>query len=251
MRVLQRPERYRELFDAQFKARLNPSLREGCTILDIGSGRRPTIPPDERPPDCCYVGLDVDAHELELAPAGSYSEVWTADVTKPLPADLLGRFDVVLSFQAIEHVASVDAAIAQMNEALRPGGLLLFQTSGAFGLLPALVNRVLPRKASLWLLARLTDRDPATVFPAVYDRCWASALRHDLREWDRPEVTPLFYGGFYLLQAPFLLWPYLAWEELTRRARWDNLATHYLVSAFRRAPGADRHSVGHKLTKGT
>lgn len=233
MGVLRLPERYRQLFDAQFKERLSPFLREGCVILDVGSGRRPTIPPEDRPAGCHYVGLDVDSHELELAPPGSYNEIWTADVTSPLPPELLGRFDVVLSFQAIEHVASVDAAIRNMGDALVPGGLLLFQTSGSFGVLPALVNRVLPRGLSLWLLAKLTNRDPATVFPAVYNRCWASALEHDLREWDQSEVRPLFFGGFYLLRAPFLLWPYLAWEELTRRAGWKNLATHYLVSAIR------------------
>jgi len=51
--------------------------------------------------------------------------------------------------------------------------------------------------------------------------------------WDRPEIRPLQYGGFYLLSAPLLLWPYLLWEEVVTRMGWDNLATHYLVSAER------------------
>ncbi|MGE3961910.1 MAG: class I SAM-dependent methyltransferase [Dehalococcoidia bacterium] len=242
--MLPLPQRYRELFDAGFQERLRPYLSEGCYVLDVGSGRRPAIPPEERPADCYYVGLDVDGAELELAPLGSYAETWTADITQPLPPELVGRFDIVLSFQAVEHVSAVDSAIAHMGDALRPGGLLVFQTSGAFGVLPALVNRVVPRRLALGLLARLTGRDPATVFPAVYDRCWASALESDLRSWDSPQVTPLFFGGFYLLSAPYLLWPYLAWEELTKRARWKNLATHYLVSAIRPGSVADG-SRGH------
>jgi SAM-dependent methyltransferase len=205
-------------------------------VLDVGSGRRPAIAIEQRPDNCTYVGLDIVGEELAIAPPGAYTDTWTADITEPLPNELREQFDVVISFQAIEHVDSVPRALREMRAALRPGGLLVFQTSGAFGILPAMVNRVLPRRASLWLLRRLTGRDPETVFPAVYDQCWASALRRLLTSWQNVQVLPREWGGFYLLSAPYLLWPYLLWEELVRRAGWENLATHYLVAA--ELPGA-------------
>lgn len=207
-------------------------MAPGVRILDVGSGRRPALSPPERAPNCYYVGFDIDADELALA-ADGYSEAIAGDITHGLPDHLRGQFDMVLSFQALEHFADVPAAFEAMRDALRPGGVAIVQTSGAFGLLPAMVNRVLPRRLSLWLLARLTGRDPATVFPAVYHRCWARALRKCLDEWTEVEVRPLQQGGFYLLNVPLLLWPYLLWEAIVIRARWDNLATHYLISAQR------------------
>lgn len=231
------PQRYREDFEKPFRERLEPHLVSGCRILDVGSGRRPLIPPGSRPEGCHYVGLDIDARELQIAPEGAYAEAWTVDITGALPEALHQQFDVVISFQAIEHVSSVPRALANMRAALKPGGFLLFQTSGAWGVLPALVNRVLPQRVSLWLLARMTGRDPGTVFPAVYDRCWYSAFRTDLRDWTDVEVIPCYWGGSYLLRVPPLFWAYLAWEEFTRRCGLRNLATHYLVAAYRPGTG--------------
>jgi len=227
------PERYRQPFDLRFKDLVASRMTPGVRVLDVGSGRRPAIGQGDRPVGCHYVGLDIDGRELSLAPPGDYSETVTSDITRGIPDSLRGQFDIVISFQAVEHMSGVATAFDAMKDALRPGGLMVVQTSGAFGVLPALVNRVLPERVSLWLLARLTGRDPATVFPAVYDQCWASALRRCLAGWDHPKVHSLQYGGFYLLSAPVLLWPYLLWEEVVTRMGWDNLATHYLVAAER------------------
>src|SRR4051794_27696194 len=55
----QLPPRYLEPWSAQFDACIQPLLFPGVRILDAGAGRKPTIPPELRPRDCYYVGVDI------------------------------------------------------------------------------------------------------------------------------------------------------------------------------------------------
>ena len=156
------PPRYRvewvNHFESQFELLLTPGVR----ILDVGSGRKPTLEPDRRPQGCFYTGLDLSSKELLLAPSGSYDEVIEADVATLLP-DLHERFDLILSWQVFEHVAPLDATLDNLRTYLRPGGRMVTMLSGglsAFGL----VNRAIPRRVGVWALDRLTGRDPGDGF---------------------------------------------------------------------------------------
>src|SRR5215813_5576515 len=79
------PERYTQPWREPFDARVVPSLVPGVCILDVGSGRRPTILPERRPAGCHYAGLDLSQTELSKAPVGSYDEVWASDVARRVP----------------------------------------------------------------------------------------------------------------------------------------------------------------------
>ena len=68
----------------EFDRRIEPYLVTGVTILDVGAGRRPTIPPANRPAGCRYIGLDLSAAELAEAPMGSYDETWVGDAAAPV-----------------------------------------------------------------------------------------------------------------------------------------------------------------------
>ena len=57
-------------------------LYPGISVLDVGSGRKPTVPLDQRPAECHYVGLDISAEELQAAPPVDYSETWVSDITE-------------------------------------------------------------------------------------------------------------------------------------------------------------------------
>ena len=225
------PARYQERWEAPFEAHLNDALRPGMTILDVGAGRRPTIEPDARPVGCRYVGLDISRAELDAAPPGSYDETWVADVTQRVP-DLDGRFDLILSFQVLEHVKPLDAAFENFRAYLRPGGRFIAQFSGTLSFF-GLASRVVPHRLTLWLLRRFTDRPVDTVFPAHYHRCWDREIRHMLRPWARAEVVPRYTGAAYLARLPALQAVYLAYENWAERTGRRDLATHYLVDAAR------------------
>jgi 2-polyprenyl-6-hydroxyphenyl methylase/3-demethylubiquinone-9 3-methyltransferase len=200
-------------------------------ILDVGSGRRPTIAPADRPPGCRYVGLDVSAAELAAAPSGSYDEMWVADATIPVAA-LEGRFDLVVSFQVLEHVRSLDRAVACFHSYLRPNGHFIGQFSGTFSFF-GLANRVIPDRLTAWLVDRLTDRSADSVFPAHYHHCWDRQIRRILRPWSNAAIEPRFLGAGYLRALPPLQRIYLVYEGWAMRTGQRDLATHYLVDATR------------------
>ena len=69
------------------------------------------MPAEHRPEDVGYVGLDITQHELERAPDGSYdSGTWPT----PCAAAAASRaFDLVLSYQVIEHVKPLATVVRQ------------------------------------------------------------------------------------------------------------------------------------------
>ena len=225
------PARYAQSWEGPFRDRAQALFRPEIAILDVGAGRRPTIEPSARPPGCRYVGLDISADELAAAPDGSYDETWVADATRRIP-ELEGRFDLVISFQVLEHVTPLEGAFANFRAYLRPGGHFVGQFSGTFSFF-ALASRLIPHRLSKWLLSHLTERPTTTIFPAHYHHCWDSAIRRSLDSWARVEVEPRYLGAGYLRFLPPAQRLYLIYEEWARRSGRRNLATHYLVSAER------------------
>jgi len=182
-------------------------------------------------PDSGYVGLDISLNELRRAPRGSYDEFVAADVVET-QEELRDRFDLIVSWQVLEHVKPLDAALDNLRSYLRPGGRMVALLSGSFSAF-GLVNRVLPARAGVWAMERLLHRDPETVFPAHYDRCHHSGLVRVLGTWSRADVVPLYRGAVYFRFSRWLQAAYLAYENWASSACHRNLATHYLLDAQR------------------
>jgi SAM-dependent methyltransferase len=225
------PSRYREPWRAPFDRRIEELLKPGMSVLDVGAGRSPYVKPERRPPGVRYVGLDISEAELALAAPGSYDEVWVADATRHR-AELDGRFDLIISWQVLEHVKPLRAAFDNFHAYLRPGGTFLGQFSGTFSFF-GLASRLIPHRLTAWLVERFTERTGDTVFPASYDRCWDGALRRMLRPWSSIEIQPRYTGATYLRFLPPVQWLYLRYEDWAMRTRRADLATHYLVEARR------------------
>jgi 2-polyprenyl-6-hydroxyphenyl methylase/3-demethylubiquinone-9 3-methyltransferase len=188
----------------------------------------PAIPVDLRPPGCRYAGLDISAHELAAAPAGSYDETFVADLLEPRP-ELMGRFDLVVSWQVLEHVDSLVSALDAIHLCLRSGGHLAAMLSGRWALF-AVANRLIPRRIGVRLMGVMLGRDPETVFPARYDRATMNGITTALGGWTEVEVVPRYRGAGYLCACPRLQALYLVYEGWVRESH-PNLATHYLVFA--------------------
>lgn len=225
------PARYAEHWHERFDSHAEVSLAPGVRILDVGSGRTPTLVPRRRPQGCFYAGLDLSREELERAPVGSYDTIIEADAIRPL-AELRERFDLVLSWQVLEHVKPLDAALANLHSYLRPGGRMVALLSGGFSAF-GLINRAISPRLGPWALQHLIGRDPETVFPAYYDRCYYAALVDMLEIWSRAEVIPLFRGAVYFSFSRTLQGIYVGFENWAARTGRRNLATHYLLVAER------------------
>jgi SAM-dependent methyltransferase len=225
------PPRYEAPWRDLFEARVHSSLDSGVRVLDVGAGIRPTIAPEDRPASCLYAAIDLSRLELERAPAGSYDEIWEHDVAEYLPS-LVREFDLIVSWDVLEHVRPLGVVIENLRSYLRPGGRLVAQFSGAFSVF-GVANRILPRRVKTALLSTLLDRDPATTFPAYYDDCLYGRLTELLAGWSYAEIFPLYQGAGYFNFSELLQHLYVRYEDWALRGDHRNLATHYLVDAVR------------------
>lgn len=225
------PPRYAEPWRDAFDCRVQPALVPGVRILDVGSGRRPTIPVEQRPAGAYYAGLDLSRAELQKAPPGAYDELHVADVVQRLPG-LEDRFDLIVSWQVLEHVKPLAAAFENLRAYLRPGGLLVAQMSGKFSAF-GLVNAVVPQRVGTFAMKRLLNRDPETVFSAHYDGCTYDGLVQVLWNWRDIEVVPRYNGGGYFRFFAPIHGAYVLYENWAFRHQHRNLATHYLVTAVK------------------
>ncbi len=165
------PERYRYRMQDMFLEHLRPLLVPGMRILDVGSGRTPSLGPEDRPEGCHYIGLDISEEELLAAGPGAYDESFAHDITKPLPA--VRDVDLVISWQVLEHVSSLPASFSNLHAMLRPGGTMLVQLSGSFAAF-ALAARVVPHRLRVRAMVDLAGSPRGAEVP------------HSLRPLPRP-----------------------------------------------------------------
>jgi SAM-dependent methyltransferase len=222
------PPRYSYRMQDVFLTRLLPRLLDGVRILDVGAGRAPTLAPEDRPPGCWYAGLDVSPTELAAAPPGAYDEVFVQNVATPLA----NQFDLILSWQVLEHVAEVDVALENLRQALRPGGALIAQLTGSRAVF-SLIGRALPHRARRLVLTHALGHPAEEKFPLASGVRTASSLERALARWRRSEIIPFYRGATYFSPLRPVQRAYLVYESALARRQLRNFATHYLIIAER------------------
>lgn len=224
------PQRYSYRLQDVFMVKLAPLLRPGVRILDVGAGAAPTLAPDDRPPGCFYAGLDASAQELAAAGAGAYDEVHVHDIARPFEA--VEPFDLAISWQVLEHVSPIGAALKNLRVVLKPQGALIAQVSGSKAWF-SLAARAIPHAMRAAAMTRLLGHSAAEKFPLARERRDAASLERQLSDWSHSEVIAFYRGAAYLSpwRAPQRV--YLAYENRIARGGHRNLATHYLLVAQR------------------
>lgn len=232
----QLPARYEPQWGKEFQALVREGLFPGVAILDVGAGKRPAIPPSDRPAGTHYAGLDISAEDLEIAPPDAYDETVVSDAGVLVPS-LVGRFDLIVSRWVLEHVRHVDRAASVFHQYARPGGRLVARLAGRNALF-AIANRVLPHAVAARIAAGLSQRRVERVRPAYYDHCTERGLREAFSDWDEVEIVPHWRAAYYLDRLPRLQRVYLGYENWTANRGITRLATHYTISARKGAAGA-------------
>jgi SAM-dependent methyltransferase len=210
-------------------ARYQPYLCDGITILDVGSGRTPAIPVAQRPNNCRYLGLDIDADELAMALSGSYDDQYEQDLREHY-RELDGQVDLAISWQVLEHIEPLADALANIRAYLKPGGQFVALLSGRNAHF-ALINRFVPERIGVFAMKRLLNRPPDTVFRAHYDSCTYSGLSALMGSWSEVKIIPLYRGAGYFSFLRPLARLYLVYEDWAAYSGKKDLATHYMITA--------------------
>jgi 2-polyprenyl-3-methyl-5-hydroxy-6-metoxy-1,4-benzoquinol methylase len=98
------------------------------TVLDIGCGNG-SFSALLQHQGFLVVGCDASASGVALArQAHPELNFFEHDISNPLPADLAGPFDSVVSLEVVEHLLQPRHLVTSAFNSLRPGGVLIIST---------------------------------------------------------------------------------------------------------------------------
>jgi SAM-dependent methyltransferase len=129
-----RPERY-SLRQARYAALADDisewagiAARGGQTlsVLDVGCGWGPLLRHLDTKPHFDNIAISAaDVRDTALYRKDVYRDYFIGDLTGGYPEISSGHYDVVVCEQVLEHLASLDTALATLVRVLRPGGRLI------------------------------------------------------------------------------------------------------------------------------
>lgn len=136
--------RFHEYFCQKFLGRKN----QGLKLLEIGSARSAWLPYFAKEFGFKVYGIDYSEIGCQqarqvLAKAAVEGEIICANFFDP-PKNMLGLFDVVVSFGVAEHFTDTTACIAKFSQFIKPEGILITiipNLTGLIGVLQKYLNR--------------------------------------------------------------------------------------------------------------
>ena len=208
-------------------------IRPGQRVLDVGCGRGSFLHKAQSRAGAVATGIELNRSAAAVARAKGIA---IAEEMLEAHADAHPQhYDLVTSFQVLEHVASPRAFIADCLRALKPGGLLIYGVPNDDSFLrfaDAPLNGP-PHHMGLWTRRSLAAL--CRLFPI------------DVRSFD---IEPLAEVDWYqaVMEARYLpgkwqrrVYHRLGCAELFRRFIADNASTiagHTILAVFEKRPGA-------------
>lgn len=168
------------------------------TVVDVGAGKSWQFPLYYKEWfGIRLIGLDIDASEMQDNSA--LDEKIECDIVSGIPLEP-GTVDLFMIHSGIEHFRDNERALRNMYQVLCPGGFILAQFPNRYAPF-AVANRLLPRRATRWLLDRLVGGTTADQlgYHTYYDRTNYSAFRSMVKSagFDETYYSPGFFGSSY------------------------------------------------------
>jgi len=208
--------------------------RPNQLVVDVGGGKSCPFAKYRRPESGTRI-VAVDVSEDDIKENRDVDEARTADIVQGLPFGP-AEVDMIVSRSVLEHLADLEAFIANSKGVLKPGGYFIHFLPGRFAPF-AIINRMLSQRLSRRILFFL---HPQTVgicgFPSFYDRCSYSALARLVESpgFEIEEQRLTYYQSRYF---DFFFPLYLAsvgYELLARATGLPNLSAYILIVARKR-----------------
>jgi ubiquinone/menaquinone biosynthesis C-methylase UbiE len=202
-------------------------------IVDVGGGRSCAFSSERSSLRARTLALDISEGEIKENSDVDYRAV--ADVSNGLPLSESSA-DMITSHMAIEHMEHVDALFESSKIVLRPGGYCIHAFACKFAPY-TVINQLLPQALSREIVYFLHPEQRGICgFPAVYNRCYYSAMRKLLLRHDFEIISmePIFYQSPYFdFFLPLFLTSAL-YETLVAWLGVKDLCAYLLVVARKR-----------------
>jgi trans-aconitate methyltransferase len=203
------------------------------TVVDLGGGKRPSIPISMKESLSLYViGLDISEAELNSAPPQSYDERIVADAADFSFAD---PADLILSDFVVEHVVDVRSMFANIYNSLKPGGVTIHRIPCRY-CAPSLLNSLLPHSVKRKVLFELhPDRRETAGFPAYYNYCSPGAMSRLLADigFREIQIRSISFGTSYFkvfFPAHVMV---SCWSLMTENLGMEQFCTRFVIEAIR------------------
>lgn len=214
----------------QFPLHLQRVLRPGLRVIDLGSGRHPSISAAEkRRLGLHVIGVDVSREELDAAPPASWDEM-VCDSAETFVRP--GEADLVISRALVEHVPNPVSMFRSVHASLKPGGETLHFIPNRNALF-AVLNRMLPHEAKRKLLYTLYPMSRNHLgFRAYYRRCSPAAIRTLLGGigFRDVTVTPYFSSNYFVALFPAHA-AMVSWQVAMQQLGAEELCESFVVHA--------------------
>ncbi len=202
-------------------------------VLDAGCGYSIHL---ELPDGVELTGLDISPEVLEKHERLDARIVGDVE-TYPLPS---ATYDVVLCWNVLEHLRHPRAAVANLGQTLKPGGLLIVGVPNLWSL-KGLVTKLTPHRFHVWVYRRILGYQEAGTpefgpYPTYLRRDISPARLAELARTTRLDVV---YARSYEVPLGLPRALAAAWSVASRLGRvltlgaWDSAATEH-VAVFRK-----------------
>ncbi len=199
--IVQRTHAYTRYKNAgEMLLRLEPK-----TVLDVGAGKQWHFEPSLKAPGMNLVGFDIDV--VEMSGNALLDERLSGDACNGLGVPD-GSVDLVMGRAVVEHLHDNKSFLESAHRALSEGGHLIVTFPNKRAPF-AILNRLLPRRVTQWLLLNLVPGSSGKLgFEAFYDRTSSREFRESLAKIGfeiEEEFASYFSSGYLRFFVPLFV----------------------------------------------
>lgn len=179
--------------------------REPQTVLDVGAGKKWHFTPSLKGPDMKLIGFDIDSDEMEENALLDQRICGDACEGLGVPDQSV---DLIMGRAVIEHLHDNASFLKSAHRALREDGRLIVTFANRYAPF-AVLNRLLPRRISHWLLTHLVPGSTGVLgFEAFYDRASFCEFKQSLSDAGfeiEEEYASYFATSYYSFFLPLFV----------------------------------------------